>query len=147
MWKEFLSSPGLVLDSLWSATFVGLKEKSFLRRHKTFQSALYGGVFADPQNPKWWKSKLTRLIIDKINPATPAPTRFLGRQLRNLSKKDYSVCEACGGVQSQDPPEIVGYVDETYEERGQVHLRCSYSDPAHDHAMFYDEIRIVKELE
>jgi len=66
-----LKYPGILYDSMYSATFLGIDEKEFLSDpvQDFFLEAKYRGIF-EPRNGRWWKSVLLELasgLIDDEN--------------------------------------------------------------------------------
>jgi len=59
--------PGILYDSIHSATFLGLSEGEFLsgKTKEIFAKAKYSGVFV-PVEGRWWKSELRKIAISKI---------------------------------------------------------------------------------
>ncbi len=61
-----LEYPGILLDSLHAATFLGISQESFLENtslQSLIEKARYQGVFA-PKEGRWWKSRLREIAYD-----------------------------------------------------------------------------------
>jgi len=63
-----LKYPGILYDSIHSATFLGISENAFLSDsiQKFFIDAKYSGVFT-PVEGRWWKSKLQEIAESIMN--------------------------------------------------------------------------------
>ncbi len=144
-WVRYIlmGRPGFLYDSIWSATLLGIKEKSFEKVKHLFKEARYNGIFADESNERWWQTGIREILYKKDSIEGFQNTRNLGRQLPKITKKDYSVCYACKG----DQPEIVGYTDEKGDTRVQLHLRCSDTHPNFERSLYFEEIRMMKGAE
>jgi CheY-like chemotaxis protein len=133
--------PGFLINSLWAATFCGVRFESFRKIESNFKNSLYKGVFSNDTDTRWWKSLLISRIFS-LNKKTQSIYPWeVGRSLRGINKRDFSVCAVCG----EEYPEVVGYTDEKAETPIQLHLRCSVSHPQFEKSLFFEEIRIVKE--
>ncbi len=138
-----MERPGFLYDSLWTATLLGIKEKSFEKVEHFFKEAKYKGIFADESNERWWQTGIREILHKKVPMEDFKNTRVLGRKLPKIIQKDYSLCYAC----KEDGPEIVGYTDEKAETRVQLHLRCSDSHPSFEKSLYFEQIRMMKGAE
>lgn len=73
--------PGILFDSLHSATLLGIDESSFLSKpiQKDFKKARYSGLFSTI-NQRWWKQRLlfvANSIMNKSNMLGDPATHFL----------------------------------------------------------------------
>jgi hypothetical protein len=75
--------PGILYDSLYAASMLGISERSFLRGdvQKFFAPAKYNGVFAN-LTPRWWRDRLlTRAFSlirsEKLEPDIPVSFRLV----------------------------------------------------------------------
>lgn len=138
-----LNKPGFLYNKLWTATFLGIKENSFDKVSRIFEDAKYKGIFADPENPKWWPTKIREILYKKIKATNLKFSWELGHKLPRITSKDYSKCYVC----SKEFPEIVGYTDETYIAQKPMHLRCTDSDPNEKKDLYFKERRIMSAAE
>ncbi|MGI0010714.1 MAG: hypothetical protein ACREAE_04860 [Nitrosopumilaceae archaeon] len=138
-----MEKPGFLYNSLWTATLLGIKEKSFEKVKTLFKEAKYDGLFADESNERWWQTGIREILYKKVSSKELKNTRILGRRLPRINKKDHSVCYACKG----DAPETVGYTDEKADRPVQLHLRCSIPHPKFERSLYFEEIRMMKGAE
>ena len=63
-----ITYPGILYDTIHSATFLGISRDAFLSRpiQEFFIGAKYSGVFSPPEG-RWWKSKLQELAESIMN--------------------------------------------------------------------------------
>lgn len=63
-----LRYPGILYSPVYTATFLGISEDSFLSEgvQNAFTSAKYKGIFAPPEG-RWWKSKLQSVAYSMMN--------------------------------------------------------------------------------
>ena len=141
--QTLIEMPGFLYDSLWAATLLGIRERSFQKVESIFEGAKYNGIFADKSNARWWQTRIRQILYKEVPTEEFKNTRTLGRKLPKIIKKDYSVCYACKG----DDPEIVGYTDEKAETRVQLHLKCSVPHPNFEKLLYFEEIRMMKGAE
>jgi len=67
----------------------------------------------------------------------------VGRGLSGLTSRDFSKCCVC-----EEPfPEIVGYLDPGSNDRRAMHLRCSLPHPRQKKEVFFEEPRIMGEID
>lgn len=139
-WIRFsLFKPGFLYDELWVATLVGLNMDGFIKYKNRFNSALYKGIFSDPINPRWWKSKIKELIFKSFPKSESSISWVVGRNITK-NKLFYSKCYSCG----KEYPEIVGYTDERKKHKVQLHIRCSIPHPNEERRLYFEETRIMK---
>jgi hypothetical protein len=140
-WVEHLiERPGFLLDSLWSATFLGLNNDGFDKVSSIFEKAQYRGVFARPADTRWWASALLDRLYSKCPPQPGELSWHAGRRLPGLKKNDFSVCYYC----RQDFPEIVAFLDEASKERRAMHLKCTVLHPLHNRELYFEDIRMMQ---
>lgn len=133
-----IERPGFLYDRIWAATYLGLTPKGFDTVSEQFKNARYKGVFADESNNRWWKSKLTELVVKKTG-EIGLPWE-IGRKLVN-DKKYYSKCY----VSDEQYPETVAAEDET--EGAQWHpMKLKYTEPhpSYEDLLFFENLRIIK---
>ncbi len=137
----FFERPGLLYDELWTATLLGVKPDSFHKIESLFTSTRYKGVFANDDEPRWWKSK----VVGKLAEITQEPGMpwKIGRLLQGLKEGDFSICH----VTDEDFPDTVAFVDETPNaEREQMKLRETKPHSRYQDMLFYEELRVMKGL-
>ncbi len=140
-WVEHLMErPGFLLDSFWSATFVGLNENGFGKVSRLFERAKYRGVFSRPGDDRWWKSTLSEKLYKLCKPGLGELSWQAGRRLPSIKKEHFSTCYYCKG----EYPETVAYLDETDKERRAMHLKCSVQHPLHKRELYFEDIRMMQ---
>jgi CheY-like chemotaxis protein len=140
--QVLVSRPGFLIDRLWAATLVGVKENSFAKVEKFFRKAAYSGVFAFPSEPRWWASAVEAVVYRRVKPRDSTENSWVvGRKLPGVRREDYSKCHAC----NEDFPEIVAYIDETpTAKRYPMHIRCTVPHPRFKKELYFQEIRMMK---
>jgi len=65
--KILINYPGILYNSIHSATFLGISEKAFLAYdvQDFFKEAKYSGIFKHPEG-RWWKSKLLEIATSQL---------------------------------------------------------------------------------
>ena len=137
--NTLIMKPGFLYDTLWTATLIGVKEKSFHKVQNIFKQAKYVGIFADKSNQRWWATMTKEILYAKYPNSDSNLPWEIGRNLP-LSKRDFSACHACG----KDYPETVGYTDEAAKTLVPLHMRCSVSHPRFEKSLYFDDIRMMK---
>jgi hypothetical protein len=141
-WVErLLERPGLLLDSLWSATLLGLNEVGFQKITREFERAKYGGIFARVDDPRWWASRLTEILYRQCPPGLGEVSWHTGRRLPGMKKEHFSHCYSCRG----DFPETVAYLDEVSNERRAMHLKHTVLHPRYKRELYSEDIRMMQE--
>ena len=81
--EVLLAYPGILLDQLSAATYLGITVEEFLSEkvQKLFQEARYEGVLA-PAEGRWWKERLNSAAIDLIVEAELGPGSIYDRFYR-----------------------------------------------------------------
>lgn len=137
-----LEHAGFLYDDLWTATFLGITPKAFARVEKRFSDAAYKGVFAFPNRTRWWASTLSEILY-RLCPPQPGEMPWeVGRRLKGVTRRDYSKCYICR--KHSPPPQTVGYLDASSDERQPMHLECTVSHPRFKKEMFFEEIRMMR---
>lgn len=137
--KTLLERPGFLYDKLWVATLLGLKEEGFDKVEKMFESAIYSGIFAEPSQKRWWKSKVLAILSEHVEGVGLPWVK--GRKLPKITKKDYSKCYQS----NSDFPETVAYVDDTIgSSRAAMRLQNTIPHPVYEDLVFFEEIRMMK---
>ena len=140
--KILFSKPGFLFDSLWAATLLGVREDSFNKIEKYFTDALYNGIYVNEIQKRWWQSKLKDILFTKFTDSDEFITLRLADKFDEIEKSDFSICKVC----KERYPETVAYTDEELGKRVQVHLKCSIPSKKAQKKLFFEEIRVIKEL-
>ena len=140
--RKFYGMPGFLYDEDWVATFAGLKKETVKKYLKHFETAKYDGVFNDPDDPRWWKAKLYKVIYGKCKDENAAyrASQDVANEVLRVKKQDRSKCYVC----KEEWPETVAYVDKS-KTAGvkQMHLRCTVAHPDYPYEPMFEEIRIM----
>jgi hypothetical protein len=140
---ELLSKPGLLYNRQWAANLIGIKESSFYKVEKLFYEAKYKGIFCNNEDPRWWKSKLKKILFKKVKNNNISRPWEAGHFLHGILKSDYSICYSC----NRNLPETMGYLDTTEKSKlVPLHYQHSKPYPAFRNELFFDEIRIMKDI-
>lgn len=135
-----IARPGFLYDRLWTATLLGLKEKSFKKVESVFEKAKYTGLFANETDERWWKSDILRILNNKVDELGLPWEK--GRKLSaELRSTDFSKCH----VSKKEFPETVAFVDETdHASQVPVRLQDSIPHPAFESLLYFEELRMIK---
>ncbi len=140
-WVErLMNRPGFLFDALWSATFLGLNEAGFGKVGSNFHRAKYVGVFARPDEPRWWSSRLSELLYKHCDPEVGELSWHVGRRLPGIKKEHFSTCYYC----KNEFPETVAYLDEASNEQRAMHLKCTVLHPLHKRELYFEDIRMMR---
>lgn len=140
-WVEHLMErPGFLFDALWSATLLGLNEAGFDRVSSIFDGAKYTGVFAQPDEPHWWSSRLSDRLYRRHKPEPGELSWHSGRRLPGIKKEHFSFCHYC----KEEFPETVAFLDEDTTERRAMHLKCTLLHPLHKRELYFEDIRMMR---
>jgi hypothetical protein len=140
-WIEHLMDrPGFLFDALWSATFLGLNEGGFQRVDPSFEKARYRGLFAQPDEPRWWSSGLSDQLYKQCRPEPGELSWHVGRRLRGIRKEHFSSCYYC----KEEFPETVAFLDEASTEQRAMHLKCTVHHPLHKRELYFEDTRMMK---
>jgi hypothetical protein len=131
--------PGFLYDILWSATFLGLNEDGFERVQPLFKKAVYVGVFAVNNEPRWWKSKLADILYSKFESAEGELSWHVGRRLPKIQPQHFSKCYVC----DDDYPDTVAFLDTASEERRAMHSSCTVLDPRFKRELYFEDLRVM----
>ncbi len=136
-----LSRPGFLYNQLWTSTYLGLNEEGFNSVKALFDDALYTGIFSDPSNPRWWKSRLLEILGQNID-EYGLPWR-IGRLLIPESPEFYSKCYAS----EEDYPETVAAVDDRPNAEYQpMKLKYTEMHKMNENILFFEDLRIMSEV-
>ncbi len=133
--------PGFLYDSMWAATLVGARESSFLKAQEKMKPAMYGGIFANAVEPRWWASKMLEILYKNSPDDEQDDPRLLGRAYLEIPKQGCSKCE----ISRDDLPDTVAFTDATDTKRRQVCLKFTKEHPGFQKLLFFEEVRIIKE--
>lgn len=133
--------PGFLYDSMWAATLVGARESSFLKAQEKMKPAMYGGIFANAVEPRWWASKMLEILYKNSPDGEQDDPRLLGRAYLEIPKQGYSKCE----ISRNDLPDTVAFTDTTDTKRRQVCLKFTKEHPGFQKLLFFEEMRIIRE--
>jgi hypothetical protein len=140
-WVEHLMDrPGLLLDALWSATLLGLNESGFAKVLHIFEKAKYRGVFARPDDHRWWSSALSERLYKRCKPEAGDLSWHVGRRLPGIRKEHFSSCYYCG----KEFPETVAFLDEASDEQRAMHLKCTVLHPRYARELYFEDVRIMR---
>lgn len=64
LWDSLLRYPGLLVNEVAAASYLNIETVDFQKSdvRALFKKALYGGPFADPKNPQWWRGMLDDIV-------------------------------------------------------------------------------------
>jgi hypothetical protein len=140
-WVEgLMDRPGFLLDPLWSATYLGLNEAGFEKVARHFEKAKYKGVFARPDEPRWWSSGLSGRLYKLCDPRPGELSWQVGRRLPGIKKEYLSSCYYC----NKDFPETVAFLDEASNDRRAMHLKCTEPHPRYKRELYFEDIRMMR---
>ena len=139
--KVLLERPGFLYDSLWAATYLGIKETSLSKVKSIFKSAEYTGIFQDASRKRWWKSQLATILASKV--AQPGLPWEKGRLLLPIKKADYS--KDWWSSNKEEFPEVVAFTDENMTERHPMKLKYTKPHPNFEDLLHFEEIRVMDE--
>jgi hypothetical protein len=141
LWVEHLMDrPGFLFDRLWSATFLGLNEEGFAKVARDFDKAKYAGVFARPDEPRWWSSRLSELLYKQCEPKLGEMSWHVGRRFQGIKKEHFSFCYCC----REEFPETVAFLDEASNEQRAMHLEHTVLHPLFKRELYFEDIRMMK---
>jgi hypothetical protein len=140
-WVErLMNRPGFLFDRLWSATFLGLNEKGFVKVARTFETAKYSGLFGQPDEIRWWSRRLSELLYKQCDPKSAELSWHVGRRLQGIKREHFSSCYYC----KEEFPETVAFLDEASSEQRAMHLKCTVLHPRHNRELHFEDIRMMR---
>jgi hypothetical protein len=137
---KFMERPGFLLDRLWTATILGIKEKSFSKVESLFEKAKYSGIFSGASNEVWWQSKTKKMLFETLSDQPEMLPWRLGHKLTGLTSEDIPLCHACRGKF----PEIVAFTDETGKTSRPMHIKCTELHKDYESSLYFEDIRVMK---
>jgi hypothetical protein len=135
-----MDRPGFLYDSLWAATLLGLTESGFQKVAGRFEMGKYDGVFVREDTPRWWPSRLSRLLYKQYKPRSEEMPWHVGRRMRGIRKEHYSRCERC----KKQFPDTVAYLDKLSDQQRAMHLECTVLHPRFQRELYFEDIRMMK---
>lgn len=111
IYTVLLPRPGFVYDRLHVATLLGLTVEGFAKVQSRFAKALYRGVFATRNTPRWWVSEVHRLLFGATDTGASNVPQLAGRALPEVGEDDYSTCYV--SKTKEPPPDVVAMADAT----------------------------------
>jgi CheY-like chemotaxis protein len=132
--------PGFLYDELWSATLLGLNETGLKKVERLFKHALYAGVFAVMNEPRWWKTKLSDILYARCPPDKGELSWHVGRRLPGIRSEHFSKCYVC----KQDYPDTVAFLDIATDERRAMHASCTEVDPRFKRELYFEDLRVMR---
>jgi hypothetical protein len=127
IYNVLLARPGFLYDRLHTATLLGVKENALSKVEPLFEKALYRGVFATSDSPRWWASELRRLLFTALSAESASDVpQLAGRTLPQVSQPDHSVCYVSKAT--MPPPDTVVFVDATRDAKRRV-VRREFAAP------------------
>jgi hypothetical protein len=137
---RLMDRPGFLYDALWSGTLLGLNQSGFAKVRDTFETAKYSGVFARPDDARWWSAALSTKLYKLCTPQPGELSWHVGRRLPGIKKEHFSICHRC----KESYPEIVGYLDEATKEQHAMHLKCTVPHPLYGRELYFEDIRMMR---
>lgn len=138
--QHLMDRPGFLLDTLWSATLLGLNEAGFAKVAHLFEREKYRGVFVRSNDDRWWSRALLDRLYKHCSPERGQLSWHVGRQLPGINKGHLSSCHRCG----EEFPETVAFVDEESDEWYAMHLKCTELHPRHTRELYFEDIRVMR---
>lgn len=137
---RLLDRAGFLYDALWSATYLGVTEAGFAKVADAFEFAKYKGIFARPDDTRWWSGGLATELYKRCSPQAGELSWHVGRRLPGIKKEHFSSCFYC----KEDYPETVAYLDAASYERHAMHLKCTEPHPLHKRELYFEDIRMMR---
>lgn len=138
---QLRSRAGFLYDDLWAATYLGLKTEGFAKVQKIFSRAQYQGVFARPDDPRWWVSRLAEILYKQVKPQSGEVSWDVGRRLPGIRREHFSQCYGCS---HDSPPEVVAYLDASGGDRHPMHLKCTVLHPRYQRELYFEDVRMMR---
>lgn len=140
--RIFYHYPGFLYDEKWTATTIGI-DVNYLSEYSTkIETAKYEGIWADPNQPRWWKKSLYGLALKNRSNARETVQSAAARALE-IRVEHHSRCFRCG----KEWPETLAYTDESpiLAELVPAHLECSTLHAKRHLSLSFEEPRIIIE--
>lgn len=126
IFNVFLARPGLLLEELNVATYLGLSQSGFRTVQALFEPARYRGPFFTEARPLWWLSEVQR-VLGEVSTADARSSQEAGRALAGITSSAFSSCYVC-----RDPsavPTLVARADSRSREPFPVCAKHAQPDP------------------
>lgn len=138
--REFHAYAGLLYDRDWTALLTGIAPEHFRKyeANDLIQEAGYQKLFADPEEPRWWKSLLYRKLLPDRPRRLAGDVRDAAQDILKVDSAHRSKCSVCG----EDWPEVMGYPDTVEKTQRPMHLRCSERLEGAQVRPYYEDERI-----
>ena len=137
--RTFYGNPGFLYDKGWTAMTMGIDETHLHRYLSVLDSARYEGIWADPNQPRWWKKTLYEIALD-VRESSREPLASAACRALNVKEEDYSSCYKCG----MKWPDVLAYTDESlFAALVPAHLECSTVHPKKYLSHSFEEPRII----
>ena len=140
--RTFYRKPGFLLNRQWTALVIGVSDEYFSQYETDVAGARYDGIFADPNDARWWKATLYSCLLPDSRERFTIGLCEAAKQKLRIPEEHESKCYRCG----EKWPEVMGYVDEaatSEKEAKPLHLRCSRAHPLSAPEPFYEERRLM----
>lgn len=138
--ERLMDRPGLLYNSLWAATILGLTESGFKKVAGQFERGKYNGVFVRIDDMRWWSKRLSDLLYKQCKPEAGEMSWHVGRRLHGIKKEHYSHCYACGDTF----PDTVAYLDKASDQQRAMHLKCTVLHPLYQRELYFEDIRMMQ---
>jgi hypothetical protein len=140
--NEFLQTPGLIWDDVWTATKTGIGKESFANHSSAFSDAEYTGVF-DHRFKRWWREAVKDIVFDRARKENVDINRMWkqGPDLFDVAEGDRSKCDVC---ERPHRPQTVAARKPDDSADYQVHYDCSNIEQSR--AATYEDFRLLVEL-
>jgi hypothetical protein len=135
----FYKLPGFLHNIDWTATLIGVNKKNFKEYEEKIEMTKYDGIWSNPNDKRWWKSKIYELISSKEVELHPWYFQEACNQVLEIKKDHISKCYKC----QENWPEIMALTDYSDPSYEQVHLRCSQHNHRKYSYPYYEEPRIM----
>lgn len=140
--RTFYRKPGFLLDRRWAALAIGVSDEQFSDYSEGITDARYDGIFADSNDPRWWKARLYSCLLPDSRERFTVGLCEAAKEKLQIRQGHESRCYRCG----EKWPEVMGYVDESAileKEEKPLHLRCSRMHALSAPEAFYEERRVM----
>lgn len=132
---------GFLYDAEWVAMTMGINSANFNEYADEVKTSKYTGIWADPNNPRWWKKRLYELAIEGRASARDS-VQYSACKRFKVKKEHFSLCHRC----NEQWPEVLAFTDEgPLSALMPAHLKCSMPDPKRYLSHSFEEPRLVIE--
>ncbi len=144
--SKFYRQPGFLWNRDWAALALGVSPEYYDHYKAVIDEAAYKGIFADGEDPRWWKTTVYSLLLPESTERFTVQLNEAAASKLAINTKHVSKCYRCG----EKWPEVMGYVDEASRvesEQKPFHRRCSKAHSLSSAEPFYEERRVMLEDE